>query len=66
MPTKYAIRDGCELVETADYKGEARAALKPVHWTTAHDWVRRGRVHMTGLWRDIDNRIRYAQSEPGC
>jgi hypothetical protein len=50
-----------ELVERADYVGDPTVA--PVHWSRAHDWVRAGRPHQTGLWWDGE-RMRYAESDP--
>lgn len=35
---------------------------KPVHRTTAHDWVKKGYPHETGLWID-GGKIRYAKDD---
>ncbi len=51
-----------ELREINAAYGPPTVRYKPVHWTNAHDWVRRGRIHGTGLWTD-NGRIRYAEGE---
>lgn len=52
-----------ELVELADWKPPHDADIRPCHWTEAHQWVRDGGLHATGLWRDWEDRIRYAKGE---
>jgi predicted nicotinamide N-methyase len=41
---------------------------KPVHFTTAHKWVKDGYPHDTGLWVDTNwngtRIIRYAKDDP--
>lgn len=70
----YCIRSGRysqQLVEFDTVKemrdtAEAWApdfTFRRVPAATAHDWVRKGRTHMTGLWLD-DGRIRYAPADP--
>lgn len=36
--------------------------FKPIHYTTAHKWVKDGYNHETGLYID-DGRIRYAKED---
>lgn len=37
---------------------------KPLHYTAAHNWVKRGYIHETGLYID-EGRIRYAKEDLG-
>jgi len=45
---------------SADEGGYKR--FKPLHYTAAHNWVKRGYIHETGLYID-DGRIRYAKED---
>lgn len=53
-----------EYREVADEKDtdeeDAAPAYEPVHWTSAHEWVKRGGHHSTPLYID-EGRIRYAR-----
>lgn len=60
--SKYAIRDGYMLVETADCKG-IDCELRPVDVATAHAWVRGGDIHGTALYVDHDGKVRYARDD---
>lgn len=54
------------LVEMTDSEikrseGLQGLSIKKVDGGTAHDWVRKGRIHETALWIDDQGRIRKAQ-----
>lgn len=52
-----------ELRDDAAMYGPRLERLVPVDYRRAHQWVREGGHHGTGLWTDIDGRIRYAEGE---
>jgi hypothetical protein len=52
-----------EIPAREDEHGNGFWLYRPIHYTTAHKWVRDGYNHETGLYIDCDGRIRYAKED---
>jgi hypothetical protein len=50
-----------KLVETTAKEAALAGDLKLTHWTRAHEWVKAGGLHETGLYVD-GGRVRYAEA----
>lgn len=62
FPSQKAM-DAYVAAQAATDGGVQVFSWRRVRPDVAHQWVRRGNLHNTGLWTDHDGKVRYARAQ---